>query len=97
MTDMTNLDIHHDATAGRFTAEVDGLRCEAVYQLHHGVMHLVHTGVPPALQGRGIAAALVDAALAEARARGWRVRPVCSYVRSHMRRHPETHDLLETP
>jgi predicted GNAT family acetyltransferase len=94
---MTDLDIHHDATAGRFTAEVDGLRCEAVYQLHQGVMRLVHTGVPPALQGRGIAAALVDAALAEARAQGWRVRPICSYVRSHLRRHPETHDLLETP
>ena len=97
MADMTDLDIHHDATAGRFTAEVNGLRCEAVYQLRDGVMHLVHTGVPPALQGRGIAAALVDAALAEARAQGWRVRPVCSYVRSHLRRHPETHDLLETP
>jgi predicted GNAT family acetyltransferase len=25
------------------------------------------------------------------------VHPVCSYVRSYMRRHPETQDLLETP
>ena len=94
---MNTLDIHHDATAGRFTAEVDGRVCEADYQLHNGVMHLVHTAVPGALQGRGIAAALVDAALAEARLQGWRVRPVCSYVRAHMRRHPETHDLLEVP
>ena len=94
---MSTPDIHHDAAAGRFTADVDGHRCEADYQLRDGVMHLVHTGVPRALQGRGIAAALVDAALAEARLQGWRVRPVCSYVRAHMRRHPETHDLLETP
>jgi hypothetical protein len=94
---MTDLDIHHDATAGRFTAEVAGQRCVADYQLHSGVMHLVHTGVPRALQGRGIAAALVEAALAEARTQRWRVRPVCSYVRAHMRRHPETNDLLETP
>lgn len=97
MAAMTALDIHHDAVAGRFTAEVDGQRCEADYQLRSGVMHLVHTGVPRALQGRGIAAALVDAALAEARAQGWRVRPVCSYVRAHMRRHPDTQDLLEAP
>jgi predicted GNAT family acetyltransferase len=37
----------------------------------------------------------VQAALAHARAQGWRVRPSCSYVRSYMRRHPETQDLLE--
>jgi len=94
---MNTLDIHHDATAGRFSAEVDGRVCEADYQLHNGVMHLVHTAVPRMLEGRGIAAALVDAALAEARRQGWQVRPVCSYVRAHMRRHPETHDLLEGP
>lgn len=94
---MTDLHIHHDTNAGRFTTEVDGHRCEADYQLHNGVMHLVHTAVPRVLQGRGIAGVLVDAALAEARAQGWRVRPVCSYVRAHMRRHPDTHDLLETP
>ena len=93
---MTNLDIHHDAIAGRFTADVNGHRCEADYQLRHGVMHLVHTAVPRALQGRGIAAALVDAALAEARRQGWRVRPVCSYVQTYMRRHPDTQNLLET-
>ena len=92
---MPDLDIQHDAANERFTARVDGHLCEAVYRLHDGVMHLVHTAVPRALQGQGIAARLVDAALAEARARGWRVRPVCSYVASHMRRHPETQDLLE--
>jgi hypothetical protein len=91
--------IQHDAAARRFTVQVEGQRGEADYRLVAGaqgtVMHLVHTGVPAALQGRGIAATLVAAALAEARSQGWRVRPVCSYVRSYMRRHPETQDLLE--
>jgi len=36
----------------------------------------------------------VRAALAHARAAGWRVRPSCSYVASYMRRHPQTQDLL---
>jgi predicted GNAT family acetyltransferase len=96
---MTALTIHHDTEAGRFTTQVDGRQGEATYRLVNGpagpVMHLVHTGVPAALQGRGVAADLVAAALAEARAQGWRVRPVCSYVRAYMRRHPETQDLLE--
>lgn len=75
---------------------VDGQRCELHYRLLAGVMHTQHTGVPAALEGRGLAAALVQAALAHARSRGWQVRPVCSYVRAYMQRHPETQDLLET-
>ena len=88
--------ITHDAPAQRFTARVDGLLCEACYELSAGTMVLTHTGVPPALAGRGIAAALVQAALDHARAQGFKVRPQCSYVRVYMRRHPETLALLET-
>ena len=50
--------------------------------------------MPPAFEGRGVAAALVHATLAWARAEGLRVRPMCSYVTAYMRRHPETQDLL---
>ena len=92
---MNPLDIHHDAAASRFETQVDGGTAECVYRLHEGLMNIVHTEVPPPCEGRGIAAALVHAALAHARAQGWRVRPSCSYVRSHMRRHPDTQDLLE--
>lgn len=98
---MPDAPIHHDPSARRFTLQVDGQTSEADYQLVDGaagpVMHLVHTGVPPALQGHGIAARLVAEALAEARRQAWRVRPVCSYVQLYMRRHPETRDLLESP
>ena len=87
--------ITHDAAASSFEARVDGGVAECVYRLHGGVMNIVHTEVPPASEGRGIAAALVRAALAHARAHGLRVRPSCSYVRTYMRRHPETQDLLE--
>ena len=92
---MNMADIRHDAAAGRFEAAVDGGIAECVYRLQGSVMNIVHTEVPPRAEGRGIAAALVQAALAQARAMGWRVRPSCSYVRSYMRRHAETQDLLE--
>ena len=89
------LHIRHDAAAQRFEAQVEGGTAECVYRLGNGLMNIVHTEVPPRSEGRGIAAALVQAALDHARAMGWRVRPSCSYVRSWMRRHPETQDLLE--
>lgn len=89
------LDIHHDDSAQRFEARVAGGTAECVYRLAGDLMNIVHTEVPPASEGHGVAAALVQAALDHARAQGWRVRPSCSYVRIYMRRHPETRDLLE--
>lgn len=53
-----------------------------------------HTLVPRAYEGRGIAARLVDALIADARAQGFRIDPACSYVATRFRRHPEWHDLL---
>lgn len=88
------LTITHRPEIGRFETHVDGLRCEADYQLDGQVMVMTHTGVPAALGGRGIAAALVQAALDHARAHGLKIRPVCSYVVTYMRRHPEAQDLL---
>ena len=94
MTPSTPLTIVHHPELGRFETIVDGLRCEADYHLSQGVMHLTHTGAPPALEGRGIAAQLVTAALSWARAQGLRVNPVCSYVAVYIRRHAEWQDLL---
>jgi hypothetical protein len=91
---MTTLDIQHDAAAMRFHAAVDGGDAECVYRMAGSLMNIVHTEVPPQAEGQGHAAALVRAALAHARTMGWRVRPSCSYVRSYMRRHADTQDLL---
>ena len=81
--------IEHNPGAQRFEASVEGRWCVADYRLIGNLMVMHHTLVPPALEGRGIAAALVHA-----RREGLKVRPTCSYVSAYMRRHPETLDLL---
>jgi uncharacterized protein len=58
------------------------------------VMRMTHTEVPSQLAGRGIAAALVAAALAHADKESWQVEPWCSYVRTYMQRHADTQRLL---
>ncbi len=88
------LEVRHNAAASRFEAIVEGLLCRADYHLVDGVMRISHTEVPPALEGRGIAAQLVRAAFAHADAHGLKVEPWCGYVRAYMRRHPETHRFL---
>ncbi len=86
--------IRHEVDRHRFVIEIDGHLCVADYRLRDGVMQMTHTGVDRSLEGRGIAAALVGAALKHARLSGLRVEPTCSYVRAYMNRHPETLDLL---
>jgi predicted GNAT family acetyltransferase len=86
--------IEHMTERCRFRAVVDGAASELDYRVGGNVMSIMHTGVPPQLEGRGIAAALTQAALDHARAQGWKVRPLCSYAAAYMRRHPETAMLL---
>ena len=88
------LNIVHRPEIGRFEATVDGLCCEADYQLDGKVVRMTHTGVPAQLEGRGIAAALVKTALSWARSQGYKVEPLCSYVRLYVKRHPEWQDLI---
>lgn len=88
------IDVQHNAAASRFEASVDGQLSTTMYRVYGKVMMLTHTGVPHSLRGRGIAAALVRAALDHARAHGLKVRPDCSYAEAYMQRHPETLDLL---
>lgn len=80
----------HNVEAQRFEARVQGWLCRCDYRVDGAVLALLHTEVPPLLEGRGIAAQLVAAAIDHAVAHGMKVRPHCSYVAAYMRRHPAT-------
>lgn len=54
-----------------------------------GCLVAEHTYVPDALRGRGLAQALLDALLADARAEGAVIEPACAFVAAEARRHPE--------
>ncbi|RPH41366.1 MAG: N-acetyltransferase [Burkholderiales bacterium] len=87
-------EVRHLPEANRFEAVVDGHVCRLDYLIDDGTMRIHHTEVPYPLEGRGIAAALTRTAIDHARASGLRVQPLCSYVRTWLRRHPEHADLL---
>ncbi len=82
------MQVIHEHEAGRFTARVDGHLAVLVYRHEPGVLVIPSVVVPPPVEGRGIAGALVRAALDWSNASGWRVRPVCPYVAAWLRRHP---------
>ena len=74
--------IVHDQVARRFVVVVDGVEAELDYLLGEHAITITHTGVPPAIGGRGVAGALVHAAVEFARGAGLRW---CQRVRT--RRH----------
>jgi predicted GNAT family acetyltransferase len=79
---------------GRYLARVDGAEAELTFQRRPGgVLVADHTGTPQALEGRGVASALVRRLVADARALGLKIVPACSFVEAQFRRHPEWADL----
>jgi predicted GNAT family acetyltransferase len=85
--------ISHDASRRRFTTEVEGHRALLDYSLSDKVMTITHTEVPQPIGGRGIAAQLMQAALATATKEGWSIVPACSYAAAYMRRHPDAGEI----
>ncbi len=89
------IDLRDDAASQRYEARLDGeLAGWIEYELADGRLVLVHTEVPPAFSGRGIAARLAAFALDDIRARDLRVVPRCPYVAAYIRAHPAYRDLV---
>ena len=66
----------------RFEVFADGeLAGFARYERDGDTLSFTHTETEPRLTGRGLATALIRAALDEVRERGLTVLPVCSFVR----------------
>ena len=64
------------------------------YVVKHGRIALIHTEVPKAFEGHGVAAALTRFALDDARRRELRVIVICPYVRRYLETHPEDMDIV---
>ena len=82
------------ATSGRFEIERDGDLAYLEYTLAGKVLQLIHSEVPPALRGRGMASELAHSALEWAREQGLKVDVVCPSVNAYLEKHPEYADLV---
>lgn len=84
-----------ETSHGAYRADVPGSDRQAVLTwAARGPLRIAdHTWVPPEARGKGIAAALVEALVADARELGFKIVPQCSYVEAAFRRHPEWADL----
>jgi predicted GNAT family acetyltransferase len=79
---------------GRFEIERDGYIAYLEYNLAGKVLQLIHSEVPQALRGQGIAAELANAALEWAREHNLKVDVICPSVADYLEKHPEYSDLV---
>lgn len=87
-------EVRDNTAESRYEVEVAGQVAVLEYMRDMEHITLIHTGVPEAIEGHGIAASLAKTALDEARAAGLAVIPRCPYVGAYIRRHPEYMDLV---
>lgn len=80
--------------SGRFELEREGQTAYLEYNLAGNVLQLIHTEVPPALRGTGLASELAQSALDWARERGLKVDVICESVAGYINQHPEYADLV---
>lgn len=59
-----------------------------------GVMELVETYTPPQHRGKGVAKALVKKAVEDAKKKGLKIVPICSYSVYYFIKHPEEREIL---
>ncbi len=94
--DVEHAEVRDNIAAHRYEIEVAGEVAVLEYERAAGRITMIHTSVPSALEGHGIAGKLARFALDEARAQGLAVIPRCPYVAAYIRRHPEYLDLVPT-
>ncbi|NNF91098.1 MAG: N-acetyltransferase [Boseongicola sp.] len=78
---------------GRYVIRHDGEEAELTFSITSPTLRIAdHTGVPEAMRSTGAGRALVERMVADARAEGFKVVPLCPFVNAERRKHPEWAD-----
>lgn len=85
------------ARHGRYVARIEGVEGEAEIGFTRRAPDLIsadHTTAPETMRGTGAAAALVAFMIEDARSNGFRILPLCPYVRAQYKRNPDWADVM---
>jgi hypothetical protein len=75
---------------GRYVMDINGIEAEMTYSRMSATAIIVdHTGVPDALAGQGVGKALVAHLIQDATDTGFKIVPLCPFVKAQYARHPE--------
>jgi predicted GNAT family acetyltransferase len=88
------VDVRDNKERHRFEMDTEGGVAFATYREENGVVFVLHTEVPSAVEGRGLGGKLVRGLLDRIRADKKKVVPRCDFVAAFICGHGEYQDLL---
>lgn len=94
---MSELEITRDVDGakGRYVIRKGGEEAELTYSIASPTLIIAdHTGVPDSFRGTGAGLALVERLVADARAEGVKIVPLCPFVNAQRARHPDWADVF---
>lgn len=94
---MSEIEREDGETKGRYVfRSAEGAEADMTYS-KVGTRQIIidHTGVPDAFRGQGVGLKLVERAVADARADGKTIIPLCPFAAAQFRKHPEWADVLK--
>jgi predicted GNAT family acetyltransferase len=83
-----------NATARQYELDHEGGPSFARYRDGPGARAILHVETPAPARGRGHAAQLMEAIVADARERNLKLTPICGYAAAWFRRHAAARDVL---
>ena len=88
---MSDVVVRDAEAASRYEALIDGELAGVLEYRRNAsdALLLIHTEVLPEFEGQGVASKLVHEVLADIRARGLKLEPLCPYVVAYIKRHPD--------
>ena len=91
-----NIQLQETGSHGRYSAIVEGHTAEMTFSRSSPQLIIIdHTAVPDALRGKGVGQALAAHAIEEARKGGWKIIPLCPFMRAQAQRHPDWQDVIQ--
>ena len=86
-------EVREDGSKGRYIIRRDGAEAELTYSVVSPQLVIAdHTSVPDAFRGTGAGLAMVERLVADARAEGFKIMPLCPFVNAQRKRHPDWAD-----
>ena len=98
---MSDIDItlEETETKGRYVARVEGYEDAGELTFSKAGASLIivdHTEVPDALRGKGVGVALAERVVADARAKGVKIVPLCPFFKAQAQKHDEWSDVIRS-